>query len=98
MIDTPLCDIEYGRPIRVIVNGRRARRHFHRIYCDACGALLKARLISSGPRAGQLYSSGAHNKRRVCDTQCQADQSRRYHARARSMAAMPGIINGWQIL
>lgn len=66
MIDTPLTKIEYGREIAVIVNGRLVRRNFDVLFCQWCDKQLKARRYKNGARAGQLYSSQSHNKRKFC--------------------------------
>lgn len=71
MTDTPLDEIEYDRLIHVIVNGRRVKRFFKLLYCEWCGKQLTARLITSGARKGLLYSSQSHNKRVVCNAECQ---------------------------
>lgn len=72
MKDTTLKEIQYGRTIDVIVNGRKVKRFFKLLYCAQCGKQLRARRIASGPRQGQLYSSVAHNNRRTCNKKCQS--------------------------
>lgn len=82
MQDTPLSEIEYGKTIHPIVGGKVTTRHFKILHCKnpECGKQLLVRVYGSGSRKGQLYSTGDHNKRLTCGSECQAVLNQYYAA------------------